>query len=164
MLLQPAGISVSKIKKIVDRFGASASEKIKSNPYILFTINGYAYLAYNYDNESFAAGRVRAFLCIREKPVRVDPYIADFELITGGPGTGKSTVLKAIFETQFRIKAKSDVLLLAPTGKAARRMSEATGRPAYTIHSGLHISEETGTGSYFSKKGNWFPFLRVNGS
>ena len=116
MLLQPAGISVSKIKKIVDRFGASASEKIKNNAYILFTINGYAYLAYNYDNESFAAGRVRAFLCIREKPVRVDPYIADFErsnfplaekqreaiqqffsnrfsIITGGPGTGKSTVL-----------------------------------------------------------------------
>ena len=117
-------------------------------------------------NESFAAGRVRAFLCIREKPFRVDPYIADFEqsnfplaekqreaiqqffsnrfsIITGGPGTGKSTVLKAILETQFRIKAKSDVLLLAPTRKAARRMSEATGRPAYTIHSGLHISEET---------------------
>ena len=36
MLLQPAGISVSKIKKIVDRFGASASEKIKSNPYYPF--------------------------------------------------------------------------------------------------------------------------------
>ena len=119
--------------------------------------NGYAYLAYNYDNESFAAGRVRAFLCIREKPVSVDPYIADFEqsnfplaekqrkaiqqffsnrfsIITGGPGTGKSTVLKAILETQFRIKAKSDVLLLAPTGKAARRMAEATGKEAYTIH------------------------------
>ena len=43
MLLQPAGISVSKIKKIVDRFGASASEKIKSNPYILFTINGFGF-------------------------------------------------------------------------------------------------------------------------
>ena len=40
MLLQPAGISVSNIKKIVDRFGASASEKIKNNPYVLFTING----------------------------------------------------------------------------------------------------------------------------
>ena len=257
MLLQPAGISVSKIKKIVDKFGAAATEKVKNNPYVLFTINGfgfktvdeiaqkthtppndplrimgalkfvlteaqnnghlcmvqeelrlsahsmlnegfenevvsmeevtyvikqmaldgtlkgdngYAYLAYNYDNESFAAGCIRALLCIREKPVNVESAIMDFEkgnfpladkqkeaieqffrnrfsVITGGPGTGKSTVLKAILEVQHSIYPKTDVLLLAPTGKAARRMAEATGHEAFTIHSGLHIGENTGIDS-----------------
>ena len=253
MLLQPAGISVSKIKKIVDRFGASASEKIKSNPYILFTINGfgfktvdeiaakthtppndplrimgalrfvlteaqngghlcmqqqelrtathtllnegyeaeivstneitsvikkmaldgvlkgdngYAYLAYNYDNESFAAERTRGFLGIHEEEIDVAPNIESFEnsnfplaerqkeairqffgnrlsIITGGPGTGKSTVLKAILEIVYSLNEYADVMLLAPTGKAARRMAEATGYAASTIHSGLHINETT---------------------
>ena len=257
MLLQPAGISVSKIKKIVDKFGAAATEKVKNNPYVLFTINGfgfktvdeiaqkthtppndplrimgalkfvlteaqnnghlcmvqeelrlsahsmlnegfenevvsmeevtyvikqmaldgtlksdngYAYLAYNYDNESFAAGCIRALLCIREKPVNVESAIMDFEkgnfpladkqkeaieqffrnrfsVITGGPGTGKSTVLKAILEVQHSIYPKTDVLLLAPTGKATRRMAEATGHEAFTIHSGLHIGENIGIDS-----------------
>ena len=43
MLLQPAGVSVSKIKKIVDKFGAAATEKVKNNPYVLFTINGFGF-------------------------------------------------------------------------------------------------------------------------
>ena len=257
MLLQPAGVSVSKIKRIVDKFGVAATEKVKNNPYVLFTINGFgfktvdeiaqkthtppndplrimgalkfvlteaqnnghlcmvqeelrssahsmlnegfenevvsmeevtyvikqmaldgtlkgdngnAYLAYNYDNESFAAGCIRALLCIREKPVNVATPITDFEksnfpladkqkeaieqffrnrfsVITGGPGTGKSTVLKAILEVQHSIYPKTDVLLLAPTGKAARRMAEATEHEAFTIHSGLHIGEDTGIDS-----------------
>lgn len=50
-------------------------------------------------------------------------------VITGGPGTGKTTIEKAI------IKAwNGETILLAPTGKAAKRMTEATGRPASTIH------------------------------
>ena len=53
-------------------------------------------------------------------------------LITGGPGTGKTTIIKCIIEL-FE-KLNKTVLLMAPTGRAAKRMSEATGRDASTIH------------------------------
>ncbi|MFH1529203.1 MAG: ATP-dependent RecD-like DNA helicase [Pseudomonadota bacterium] len=53
-------------------------------------------------------------------------------VITGGPGTGKTTVLKAVIHA---LRASGDsVVLCAPTGRAAKRMSEATGFPAKTIH------------------------------
>ena len=53
-------------------------------------------------------------------------------VITGGPGTGKTTIITAILKIFSAIKAK--VMLAAPTGRAAKRMSEATGREAKTIH------------------------------
>ena len=43
MLLAPFGISVNKIKKIVDKFGAEACEKVSENPYVLFTIKGFGF-------------------------------------------------------------------------------------------------------------------------
>jgi exodeoxyribonuclease V alpha subunit len=54
--------------------------------------------------------------------------------ITGGPGRGKTTILKTVIKAWKLIDKESDVILLAPTGKAAKRMSEATGIKAYTIH------------------------------
>jgi len=58
-------------------------------------------------------------------------------VITGGPGTGKTTTIKTI----IRIMQKMDksLVLCAPTGRAAKRMSEATGMPASTIHRLLGI-------------------------
>ncbi len=53
-------------------------------------------------------------------------------LITGGPGTGKTTITKCIIELFENIN--KTVLLMAPTGRASKRMSEATGREAKTIH------------------------------
>ena len=253
MLLAPFGISVNKIKKIVDKFGAEACEKVSENPYLLFTIkgfgfktvdeiagkmntpkndplrirgaleyvlaeaeknghlcleqeilrqqayemlnegmempvvtindvtnviiqmaqdkilkgdNGMAYLANNYDNEVYSAKKIRQFLNTPQSRIDVSDKIVKFEkqnfpladrqkeaikqffnnrfsIITGGPGTGKSTVLKAILEINAQVYEKSEVLLLAPTGKAARRMAQATGKEAYTIHSGLRIMEDT---------------------
>ena len=53
-------------------------------------------------------------------------------IITGGPGTGKTTITKAIIE--IALSQNKTVQLAAPTGKAAKRMEEVTGHPAKTIH------------------------------
>jgi len=53
-------------------------------------------------------------------------------VVTGGPGVGKTTIVKAILSVFDR--AKIDTRLAAPTGRAAKRMSEATGRDAATLH------------------------------
>lgn len=53
-------------------------------------------------------------------------------VITGGPGVGKTTIIKAVL--QVFSQAKLTTLLAAPTGRAAKRLSESTGCPASTIH------------------------------
>ena len=53
-------------------------------------------------------------------------------IITGGPGTGKTATLKAVIHLCERVKSK--ILLAAPTGRAAKRMTELTDHPASTIH------------------------------
>ena len=52
-------------------------------------------------------------------------------VITGGPGTGKTTIIRCILHL---LREDNDILLCAPTGRAAKRMSEATGEEAKTIH------------------------------
>ncbi|WP_069998885.1 SF1B family DNA helicase RecD2 [Cellulosilyticum sp. I15G10I2] len=59
-------------------------------------------------------------------------------VLTGGPGTGKTTTINAILHMLG--KAGEEVLLTAPTGRAAKRMSEATGIEAQTIHRLLEIN------------------------
>ena len=60
-------------------------------------------------------------------------------IITGGPGTGKTTVLRSILDIYNRLTKNKKVLLAAPTGLAARRMSDATGIEASTLHSALGL-------------------------
>ncbi len=63
-------------------------------------------------------------------------------VLTGGPGTGKSTVTGTILKL-LQAKEKS-ILLAAPTGRAAKRLSEATGHPAQTIHRLLEWNPSSG--------------------
>ena len=63
-------------------------------------------------------------------------------VITGGPGTGKTTIVRAIVKIFLALKAKP--LLAAPTGRAAKKMKEATGHEAMTIHRLLEFSMARG--------------------
>ena len=63
-------------------------------------------------------------------------------IITGGPGTGKTTIINAILKIFSAIKTK--IMLAAPTGRAAKRMSETTGHEAKTIHRLLEYNMRKG--------------------
>lgn len=63
-------------------------------------------------------------------------------VLTGGPGTGKTTTINAII--RFFEAEGMDILLAAPTGRAAKRMTETTGYEARTIHRLLEISKMSG--------------------
>lgn len=72
-------------------------------------------------------------------------------VITGGPGTGKTMIIKAIVELYKSINKYTDmdlinnVALLAPTGRASKRLSEATNLPASTIHRFLRWNKDSNT-------------------
>ena len=68
-------------------------------------------------------------------------------LITGGPGTGKTTILNGILELLGQMQLKT--LLAAPTGRAAKRLTEVTGEEASTIHRLLEASIDPHTGKMF---------------
>lgn len=64
------------------------------------------------------------------------------QVITGGPGTGKSTITRAIIAITEQLTP--NIVLAAPTGRAAKRMTEITGKPAKTIHSLLEWNFQAG--------------------
>lgn len=69
-------------------------------------------------------------------------------MLTGSPGTGKTTVLRTILEVYRRLHPDGKIALMAPTGRASRRMSESTGfEDARTLHSGLGLTSEEDEGS-----------------
>ena len=78
-----------------------------------------------------------------------ESYEKDFLIITGGPGTGKTTIMKGITELYRQLnklsyeRLQEKVALLAPTGRAAKRMTETTGLRASTIHRFLKWQRDT---------------------
>lgn len=124
--------------------------------------NNFIYLPKRYEQEETICGNIIRLMTTGGKPItQIDSLISDYEkanlvlaesqkeairnvfkhpftIITGGPGVGKTTVTKGILSVhQMVFGCLSQPILLAPTGKAARRMSEATGFPAQTIHSAV---------------------------
>lgn len=69
-------------------------------------------------------------------------------VITGGPGTGKTTIIKCILKI---LKENSNkIMLLAPTGRAAKRLSESCGEQASTIHRALEVNFKDDNKSFFT--------------
>jgi len=73
-------------------------------------------------------------------------------IITGGPGTGKTTIIKCIIFILERMGIS--YALTAPTGRASKRMNEATGRPASTIHRLLTVNRMGGRTTFVHNENN----------
>ena len=83
--------------------------------------------------------KMKTNLSEKQKEAVITSLSNRISVITGGPGTGKTTIQKALISCYMNIHKDQAVTLLAPTGRAARRMSESTGYPASTIHSEIHL-------------------------
>jgi len=83
-----------------------------------------------------------------QKDAILNALVNRISIITGGPGTGKTTIISAITKLYMKINklnyhdTLNNIALLAPTGRAAKKMSEATDLPAYTIHRYLKWNKE----------------------
>ena len=137
---------------------------IKDGSIIQHTINGmeFLFLPSLFQSESYASQKLKIMLEFPPESITgVENALDSFEkrknikyadlqrkaiiealsggilLLTGGPGTGKTTAINAIIELYRQSGIK--VMLAAPTGRAAQRMAEVTGRTAKTIHRLLEV-------------------------
>lgn len=137
---------------------------------VVVSKKGNIYLPHVFNQESETARKVAEMVLERTEPVNLRPVMErikgrlgitlsprqfegvemvfrhNLSIITGGPGTGKSTILKAVIEAYRELYPNDTIALGAPTGKASRRMAETTGMSnAATLHSllGLH-GEDSG--------------------
>ncbi|MBP3634998.1 MAG: ATP-dependent RecD-like DNA helicase [Bacilli bacterium] len=84
----------------------------------------------------------------KQKLAIKNAILKNFSIITGSPGTGKTTIIKAIVELYRKINGytfdelQKRLVLLAPTGRASKKMSESCLYPAYTIHRFLKWNKE----------------------
>ena len=89
-------------------------------------------------------------------------------IITGGPGTGKTTIIKAIVELYQTLndlnfeELTNEMTLLAPTGRAAKRLSESTNLPAMTIHRFLKWHKETNSFEVNEYNKNFSKFIIID--
>lgn len=78
-------------------------------------------------------------------------FTNDITIMTGGPGTGKTTVVRGMVSLFKQLYPNRIIALCAPTGRAAKRLSELTGAQSYTVHSLLKWDLESNT---FGKNDN----------
>ena len=131
---------------------------------VVVSSNGNVYLPHVYKQECETALKVAQMALHVPEPVNLAPVMEqvrnrlgitlsqrqaegvemvfrhNLSIITGGPGTGKSTILRAVVEAYRMLYPEDKIALAAPTGKASRRMAETTGvEDAQTLHSLLKL-------------------------
>ena len=162
-------VSTAKIDEIIDLLIYEKRLIVK-----IISDEEYLFLPHIFLAESAAAERIKIFLrfppagkptllqdienierneCIiydeKQKQAIITAVEKGILILTGGPGTGKTTTLNGIiklFESQ-----KLDILLAAPTGRAAKRLSEITAKEAKTIHRLLEVEWDKNDQPYFSR-------------
>ncbi|MBQ0032847.1 MAG: ATP-dependent RecD-like DNA helicase [bacterium] len=91
-------------------------------------------------------------LAPKQRQALENSLCSKFSIITGGPGVGKTTIIRAlveIYEKKFKVQgSKFKVVLAAPTGRAAKRMTESVGAAAQTIHRLLRWNPVTNKFTY----------------
>lgn len=86
-------------------------------------------------------GRLQVTLAAQQRQAVTASLRQRVAVLTGGPGTGKTTTTRAIL--QAHVGCQRNVVLASPTGRAAKRLSEVTGYPAMTIHRLLEVDPTT---------------------
>jgi exodeoxyribonuclease V alpha subunit len=89
-------------------------------------------------------------LAERQRTAVRTAYTAKVSVLTGGPGVGKTTTIRALLDILDRQHV--EYALAAPTGRAARRMAEATGRPASTLHRLLEFQPSSNDFAYDERR------------
>lgn len=159
---QLIGVAQDKVEEAIDKLSETGDIRCD-------TVAGLdaCYLAKLYEDETYTADRLKAMSKRKfSAPFAADKLIARLEningiryapmqkeaielamknqtlVITGGPGTGKTTILKGILSLYDELNL--DTFLAAPTGRAAKRMTELCGREAATLHRmlGAKMSED----------------------
>ncbi len=104
---------------------------------------------YNQENFENSLGRVQQKLNIQYDQKQIEAIQCFFEndimILTGGPGTGKTTVVRGMISIFKELYPQAIIACCAPTGRAAKRLSELTEVNAFTIHSLLQWNLETNT-------------------
>lgn len=141
-------------KIIIDGNKYILMESYNSEVYIAkrLTVLSREYSNISYEEEiSNIEEKIGCIFNKEQKQAIETSFNSNFSIITGGPGTGKTKVIKAITSLYKIINnlSRKDLLeslvLLAPTGRASKRMSMESGLPSYTIHRFLKWQKEENT-------------------
>ncbi|MGN1026865.1 MAG: ATP-dependent RecD-like DNA helicase, partial [Faecousia sp.] len=103
-------------------------------------ISGKTYSYNDLDQELLQEeGKLHIRLAPEQKEAVKMALSSGLSIVTGGPGTGKTLIQKAILDIYRRNNPGKEICCCAPTGRAARRMEQSTGYPASTVHKALGI-------------------------
>ena len=133
LVVEAEGVFLARLHEAEVRVVNGISKVLKSPASELFGLDGTLRLFEKEQGIKLAESQREAVSCVASRK---------FVIVTGGPGVGKTTVVRAILSVLDA--AKLTVLMAAPTGRAAKRLSETTERPASTIHRLLEVDPRTG--------------------